>query len=114
MELVILIENAAFTANGLTLGTSNVLLDTQLIETKAGNMQLRLKPHDYTGANKGVELDKVDHITTVEVTTADIITADPWTDVSAGNVYDATIAELEARNADWSGKVSKAIYNPPA
>ena len=114
MELVILIEAAIFTANGIVLGTSNVLLDTQLIETKAGNMQLRMKPHNYTNSIKGVELEKVDHISTVEVQTSEVIISDPWADVSAGAVYDKAIEQLEARNADWAGKITKAIYTPPA
>ena len=103
-------NTAVFKQNGITLGVSQVWIDLQVIlpadPTQDGTVKFKV----YTDSTRDIELKNIDDLQAIsDLDLAALVTSDYWTDINAGSVHDAVIAELIARDANWTGKITKEL-----
>lgn len=105
-QRVILVQDSTFQVDGKDFAVSSILIETMPVGSFTGpDLQMRLRPFDYSEGVQGEPLTKIDGVSTVNV---NLTPAEPGQafDGTFGNVYQAVIAELETRQSQWAGKCS--------
>jgi hypothetical protein len=113
-------DNAAFeTTAGISLGINQIYLALAprlpFSSVNRGLLQgenSRVKFRVFTNDSFEEELKDVRYLTSYNDLSLSSIVVSPetyWTDVNAGAVFDEVIRELERRNENWIGKITKEL-----